>query len=202
MKKILTLFCSFLLVVASFSGCTTASPEEPVQALMEATKQLDFETIKSVVNPEASSTSSENPLEMEEYAFIFDALKEYAQKMEYDVQEATIDGDSAQVPVQVTYVDASTLIGEVITETLQQGMVQVFSGKEMTQEETNQMILDIFSQKKDTVGENTAETTLTFTCQKENGTWKITGVDQTAYLDVLTANMWSAFVSLSESFGS
>ncbi len=203
MKKVLSLFLSFVLVTTFFTACApTPKPEESVKELMEATKQIDFEAIQNVLNPDAPSESSENPMETEDFAFILDTLKEYAQKMTYEVQEATVDEDSAQVPVKVTYVDASTLIGEIITEALQQAMVQAFSGKELTQEETNQIIMDIFNEKKDVVGENMTETTLTFSCQKIDGKWQISDVDQTAYLDVLTANMWSTFSELSESFGS
>lgn len=199
MKKVLSLSIALLMLLISLTGCgATAKPEATVKGLMEATKQLDFAVMDKYLGTDLSDSSQE---EMEEIDYFIDMAKEYLQKMEYEVLEATVDGDIAQVPVKVKYVDASTLIGEIFTEVLQQAVVQAFSATEMSEEKMNQMMIDIFEEKKDKVAENFAEATIIFECTKTDGVWNITEFDETKYIDVITANTASSFEKLEEALG-
>ena len=47
---------------------------------------------------------------------IMDFMKSCAGRLKYQVGEATVDGDTATVPVEFTYVNAGSLMTEILTE--------------------------------------------------------------------------------------
>ena len=56
------------------------------------------------------------------------SMKSCAGRLKYQVGEATVDGDTATVPVEFTYVNAGTLMTEILTEYISQAWSLALSG--------------------------------------------------------------------------
>lgn len=193
MKKILAVFFTTAMLL-TLAGCSLGEkPDKVVTAYCEALKNFDSEAASACVA--SGETSLEEGLSQEEEdnaigEQMFDYVKQQAGKLTYTVGEATVDGDQATVPVTFTYVDASAVIQETMSDYIEQGLGLAFSGA--SEEEIENLFIDIFNEKLSSVETGTATTDVVFPCEKVDGEWKISDFseeNEDALMQVVTCNM-------------
>lgn len=131
MKKVLAvLFTTAMLLV--LAGCSLGEkPDKVVTTFCEALKNFDSEAASACVASGETGVEKELSQREEDNASaeqMFDYMKQQADQMTYTVGEATVDGDQATVPVTFTYVDASSVVQEALTDYIGQAFALAFSG--------------------------------------------------------------------------
>lgn len=207
MKKIIASVLAIALFL-SLAGCGASSkPEDVVSTYCNAMKNFDTETASQcMVSGDSDFDDALTSDEEGDGANLGDErlieyLKTNAAKMTFKVGTATVEGDTATVPVSFTYVDASAVISAALGEYITQALGLALSGAdEATMEE---LFTTIFLEKAEAteLGEVTSD--ITFRCEKVDDTWKITtpsDEDVAAISAVISGNITSVLESMSESF--
>lgn len=132
---------------------------------------------------------------------IMDFMKSCAGRLKYQVGEATVDGDTATVPVEFTYVNAGSLMTEILTEYISQAWSLALSGAD--DEKLAAAFEEVFDEKTTGADFPTLTATLTIPCVQTSDGWKISSSADNSedlsaqLLDILTSNIYGAL----EDFG-
>ena len=176
MKRLL----SCLLIVAlvfSMTACSLFSkPETIVTKFCKSLKTFNMDEAAScfVSNKlDFALPSDEDLAEIKEVIpeKAIDHFKKWFLKMDYKVGEATVNGDTATVPVTFTYVDASPVLTAALGEYITQALGLAFSGAD--EDAIEELFGTILLEKLETVETKTATTEIEFVCVKHDGDWKI-----------------------------
>ena len=134
-------------------------------------------------------------------AAIMDFMKSCAGRLKYQVGEATVDGDTATVPVEFTYVNAGSLMKDILTEYISQAWSLALSGAD--DEKLAAAFEEVFDEKTKGADFPTLTATLTIPCVQTSDGWKISSSADNSedlsaqLLDILTSNIYGAL----EDFG-
>ena len=132
---------------------------------------------------------------------IMDFMKSCAGRLKYQVGEATVDGDTATVPVEFTYVNAGSLMKDILTEYISQAWSLALSGAD--DEKLAAAFEEVFDEKTTGADFPTLTATLTIPCVQTSDGWKISSSADNSeelsaqLLDILTSNIYGAL----EDFG-
>ena len=193
MRKWRTIAVS-MLSLALLAGCIGAKPKSTVEEFFTAGQQLNTEAMAAAVlsTNEEEVTDPEELLTDESNEYLLEYLKTNAEKMTYEVTGSEVDGDKAVVTMNAKYVDGAPLIKATISSAFMKMLPLAFSGKEMTEEETNQMFADTMKEQAEIVSETFKEETLKIDLVKEDNEWYITEIT-----DEMMDVVMSGFMSLS-----
>lgn len=119
MKKVIS-----LMLALSLTACGgKTGPEGVVGQFCKGLQELDekaiaqcFENGDDLELSELEDVDSDDAVAQK----IMDFMKSCAGRLKYQVGEATVDGDTATVPVEFTYVNAGSLMTEILTEYISQ----------------------------------------------------------------------------------
>lgn len=169
MKNKLKIMMMAILSIFILTGCGTKSPTEVVNSYFDEIKkgenaEVTEYLLESVESEEDSTDSDENQADpkMEE------AMKLYLSKIDAKVLSENIEKDKATVEVEVSGLNFSNIILEVLQESLS----SAFSGVEMSDEEISNSVLEKVKSGK-------IETrTGTVTLSKDEKEWKINTEDE------------------------
>ena len=203
MKKALAIGLILALTLA-LTGCGN-KPETAIDKFFSAIKTYDSEAMSKALTPSETDnlgSASEylkentNPLE----APFIDYLKGNAAKITYEVTGTKVDGDEATVTVKCKYVDGSALFGNIIKDLFAEFMSSTLEGKDLTEEELQQMGVDLLNDNIATAPETFTEKTIDVACVKVEGKWYVKSVsDELA--DVVSSNLFSTAKEFSGTFG-
>ena len=178
MKKTRILIGAMILtLVALMYGCGGKTPTNTVEEYFKALQKGDTE----VENLFLSSSEDNEELEdaVEEIDELSDKVEEKLfkaiAKLTYTVNSESINEDTATVNVTVEGIDLAVVMVDVIQESFTYMLSQVFSGIEMSEEESDNYFNTVFSEKLDgvTYSERSGDISLT----KVDGEWKISEND-------------------------
>jgi hypothetical protein len=163
MKRFTAVLLLLCLAAALCSCATFSGPSGVANRFMANLKAYDLEGAgKCLLNPdELDADKSESNV-------FYDYYKDCAKKMKFKIVESTEDGDKGTVKVHVTYLDSGELFAEVYKEYLAKSLTSALSGKK-----NENLLGDIFDEKKPDFPPKTAETDLIFNCTKKDGRWYI-----------------------------
>ena len=202
-KSLIILVLSIILL--SLAGCGTVGPEDTVDKYFTATQKLDLISMAENIAPsnnedrDKTTTLFEGEEQEEFQKYALDYLKTNARKMTYTITGSEVDGDKAVVTVDCKYVDSGRILKATIGEMFAKLFGQAFSGVEMTDEETEQMFLNVMEEQIKTFDETFAEVTLNIDLVKMKDTWYITEASD-ELLDVVASGFISAGKEISDSF--
>lgn len=203
MKKVLAVLFTTAMLLA-LAGCGLGEkPDKVVTTFCEALKNFDSEAASACVASGETGVEEELSPGEEDNASaeqMFDYMKQQASQMTYTIGEATVDGDQATVPVTFTYVDASSVVQEALSDYIGQAFGLAFSGA--SEEDLENLFVEIFSEKLSSVETGTATAEVNFPCEKVDGAWKISSLsdeDEDALLQVVTCNIAGAMESIGSS---
>ncbi|MBF7096660.1 DUF4878 domain-containing protein [Alkalibacter mobilis] len=183
MKKSIAMI--LLLVLALImTGCgSQPKPDSTVENFFKAAKVLDLESMAENVDPATkmelpqmdeilqTGEVSEDTLPASEY--FIDYLKTNASKLDYTIKNTEVNEDKATVTVDVSYVNTLPIFKETIGEVFMQAFSMLFSGVEMTEEETNQLFEKVLKEKIESSTESLANKTITLPLILKEKTWYI-----------------------------
>ena len=119
MKKVISLMLALVLALSLTACGGKAGPEGVVGQFCKGLQELDekaiaqcFENGDDLELSDLEDVDSDDAVTQK----IMDFMKSCAGRLKYQVGEATVDGDTATVPVEFTYVNAGSLMKEILTE--------------------------------------------------------------------------------------
>ncbi|MCX7614927.1 MAG: DUF4878 domain-containing protein [Clostridiales bacterium] len=202
MKKTIYAFMIVLITIGLFGCSASSKPEDTVKNFFEATKVFDFEKMKTYVNSDIGNLGlySKDTEDNKVGEYFLDYLKENASKITYEIKKSEITDKTAKVTVDCKYNDSLPLMKEVVGEYLKQAISTAFSGMELTEEKSNEMIKNILNEKKANSKVTTIQKTIEINCTKKDGNWKIDSISGDLG-NVITSNFLTAANEISSVFG-
>lgn len=170
MKNKLKMMITVALSMVIVTGCGAKSPTEVVNSYFEEIKKGENAQVTEYIleNVESIEENTTNSEEVKEDSKMEEAMKIYLSKLDAKVLSEEIDGDKASVEVEITGLNFSNIILEILGETLS----NAFSGIETTEEDTSNSVLEKVKNGK-------VETrTGTVTLSKVDKVWKIESEDE------------------------
>lgn len=173
----------------------TALKEGNMDVLMEytSTEGTDNSFTNELTEGLTNATDSTENTELEK-----EMLDSCFSQLEWKIAETKKDGDTAVVTVDITNKDFSNVMQEIFSEMMAQAFASAFTGQEMTEEDTMQLM-------KEKIDEVTATTTNTeeINMVKEDGIWKFSNSDELAnmLLPGFASGLESMQDSINDSFG-
>jgi hypothetical protein len=205
MKKVISIIAATLMLL-SLAGCSGAKPDSAVDKFFSAAKKLDVDAMGASIAP--SNTEDVQKAkdiltgeEEDEYAkYFLDYLQKNAEKMEYTITGTETNGDKAVVTVDCKYVDGGPLLRATVGEFFTKLLGMAFTGEEPTEEETNQMFVNIMQEQTAIISETYQEKTIDINCVQQDGVWYIEEVNDDM-LDVVLSGFMTVGSELAESLG-
>jgi hypothetical protein len=170
MKNKLKIMIVALLSMVIVTGCGTKSPTEVVNDYFNEIKKGENAEVTEYLleNIESTEDSTESNDETSQDPKIEEAMKLYLSKLDAKVLSENIDKDKATVEVELSGLNFSNIILEI----LQESISNVFSGVEMSDEDMSNSILEKVKSGK--VETRTGNITLS----KVDKEWKINTDDE------------------------
>ena len=169
MKKI-KIILMIVLSMAIVTGCGAKSPTEVVNHYFSEMKKGENADLANYLleNVELQNKEDNKDKDEESDPKMDEAMKIYLSKLDAKVLSEKIDGDKATVEVEVSGLNFSNIILEIMEESV----ASIFSGSEMTEEDMSNSVLEkVKSGKIDT-------RTGTITLSKVDKEWKINTDDE------------------------
>lgn len=188
MKIKLKNICSVLLIMACMFTLTSCkeveNAEKAVTDFMTAVQNCDYETMASIGN--GMDTDKINTTD-EQGKQIFDNL---FNKTTYEIKSAELQEDkSVLVTTDITTVDVGKAYSTAITNSFSQLLSNAFSGEELSDEESEQIIIDNLVNELNNSNTGTVTTTVNIKVLKVDKTWKVDCDD--AFINAITGNLKS-----------
>lgn len=188
MKIKLKNICSVLLIMACMFTLTSCkeveNAEKAVTDFMTAIQNCDYETMASIGNgmdADKINTTDEQDKQ------IFDNL---FNKTTYEIKSAELQEDkSVLVTTDITTVDVGKAYSTAITNSFSQLLSNAFSDEELSDEESEQIIIDNLVNELNNSNTGTVTTTVNIKMLKVDKTWKVDCDD--AFINAITGNLKS-----------
>lgn len=180
------------------------NPEKTIDETFTALKEGNMDVLMEYTSTEGTDNSFTNELTegltsgTENTELEKEMLDSCFSQLEWKIAETKKDGDTAVVTVDITNKDFSNVMQEIFSEMMAQAFASAFTGQEMTEEDTMQLM-------KEKIDEVTATTTNTeeINMVKEDGIWKFSDSDELAnmLLPGFSSGLESMQDSINDSFG-
>lgn len=195
MKKMLSILLAILFVISFGCSAKKSTPKNVVTYFSNALKAFDIETMKKhTVSWEDMDGEISQDLTTDK---TWNQLTEWAKSIEYQIIDATEEGDTAKVTVKYKHIDASDIAKEVMQEYFLTALASAFSDTSETVSGNEYWDLLFKKAKSSTLG--TTETTVIYDCIKADGVWKIKEIPKEA-AHVLTGNAFKLFLDIADAF--
>lgn len=175
-------------------------PQQALEKFLNSMQKMDFKTMESLLQSSDLSALDNADIRDEAYAEFFKGINE---KMSYKVTKNSFDiqNGTAQVTAHIKYIDGSDIYKETISEFLRQIVSTAFSGEGLTEEQTQQKLAAILSQKAEATEDKFNETDITYPLIKTNDDWKIVSLDDET-VKIMSANFKSVEDEINQSLDS
>ena len=189
-----------LLLIAGLSGAgyyiyLREQPKKEVSRFLDYAQAFNVEGMASCVKNQDLGDLENNRLNVDSYQTFFQAVNE---KMSYEITGLDFKNTSATVTAKITYFDGTETYKEAISEFFRSGMQQLFTGGDMTPAQNEELLSEILTEKAKDLPDTLTTTTIKYPCEKENGNWIITEVNEDT-INVITANFGAFTTELEES---
>ena len=174
--KLKSIFVVVLSVVILTTGCSPKS--KPEDNVINCFKSIQQGKISEIDNYMVESDDLNTEIAKKQDTIFNEALK----KVEYEILDTTIDGDTAVVKTKVTAPDMTDLMAQL----LNLSVMSIIAGEDIESEEFNKKV-------KETIDLDKLEmkaTEVSINMKKQDGEWLIDGGDE--LLNAITGNMLKA----------
>lgn len=195
-KKGITGLVIFLLVLILAIGGGTGYylyqrklPQETLTQFLDSMQQMNLDKMASLL--QSSDLSALDNADIRDEAFS-EFFKEINKKMSYKLTrtEFDIQNGTARITAHIKYIDGTSIYKDTITEFLRQVVSTAFSGKQMTEEETQQKLASILNEKAAASEDTFCEADITYPLIKTDNLWKIVALDDET-VKIMSANFKS-----------
>lgn len=194
-KKPLGFIFILLLLILALAGGTAyyfyerSKPAQALEEFLTSVKKMDFAKMESMLQSNDLSALDNADVRNTVYENFFlsinDKMTFRITKTRFNFQEG-----SAEVTARIRYIDGSEIYKETITEFLRQIVSTTFSGGSLTEQETQERLASILSEKEASLEEQFTETDIVYPMIRVNGEWKVTVLDDET-VKVMSANFKS-----------
>lgn len=165
-------------------------PKKTAEQFLDSMQKMDFTTMESLLQSSDLSALDNADIRNAAYTDFFTAIN---QKMTYKItgNRFDIQNGTASVTAHITYVDGTNIYKETITEFLRQIVASVYSGAQLSEEETQEKLASILNEKaKSSEKDEFSEADIIYPLIKTNEGWKIVSLDD-ATVKIMSANFKS-----------
>lgn len=175
-------------------------PQETVTNFLESVREMDFASMESMLQSKDLTALDNADIKTPAFADFFKGINE---KMTFKITRNKFDfqNGTARVTAHITYIDGSDIYKETVSEFLRQIVSTAFSGDSLTEEETQQKLAGILSEKADSLEDKYSEVDIVYPVIKTDDDWKIVSLDD-ATVKLMSANFKSVEDEISQSLNS
>ena len=191
-----------ILILAAAGGAAyyiweRQKPVAAVEEYLDSIQKMDFTAMESMLQSSDLSALDNADVRNDTFTDFFKSINE---KMTYKIRKTNFDiqNGTAQVTARIRYVDGSDIYRETVSEFLRQIVSKAFSGESLTEEETQQKLASILSEKASTLEDKFSETDIEYPLIKINGQWKIVALDDET-VKMMSANFKSVEDEINQS---
>ena len=189
------MICLIILLIAAVAGGTAwymVQRHKPVTATEEfltGMQNMDFTTMENLLQSHDLSALDDADIRDSAYTDFFTTVNK---KMTYKITKNKFDiqNGTAKVTVHMKYIDGTNIYAATIQEYTRKVAVAAYAGKEMTQDDIQEMLASLLAENASTADEKYSEIDITYPLIKIGNDWKIVSLDDTT-VKVMCANFKS-----------
>ena len=184
--------CLIILIIAAAAGATTwylnarHKPVEATEKFLTGMQNMDFTTMENLLQSHDLSALDDADIRDSAYTDFFTTINK---KMTYKITKNKFDiqNGTAKVTVHLKYIDGTNIYAATIQEYTRKVAVAAYAGKEMTQDDIQEMLASLLAENASTADEKYSDIDITYPLIKIGNNWKIVSLDDTT-VKVMCAN--------------
>lgn len=184
MKKLVTLILTIAftaVMTAGLAACESSpGPSETTDAFLQAMKEKDTETIKTVYTGDMPTFLDSDEINaLDDFTReMVEALLPKALDFDYEIQEETINDDKAEVKVKLSTYE----LGDAFLEVYEKFFLTAYAAYgddalEMDDAEMEAGLSELFNEALDKLKHKDYEQTVTLFLTEKDGKWKVDEID-------------------------
>lgn len=173
-----------------------SQPGKALETYLASIQKMDFTSMESQLQSNDLSALDNADIRNAAYQDFFSSINA---KMTYKIVKTrfSFQDGTAEVTARIRYIDGTNIYKETITEFLRQIVSSAFSGENLTEEETQNKLASILTEKAASLEDTFTETDVTYPMIKVNGLWKVTSLDDET-VKIMSANFKSVEDEISQ----
>ena len=187
--------CLIILLIAAAAGGTAwymmqrHKPVEATEKFLTGMQNMDFTTMENLLQSHDLSALDDADIRDSAYTDFFTTVNK---KMTYKITKNKFDiqNGTARITVHMKYIDGTNIYAATIQEYTRKVAVAAYAGKEMTQDDIQEMLAALLAENASTADEKYSEIDITYPLIKIGSDWKIVSLDDTT-VKVMCANFKS-----------
>ena len=184
--------CLIILIIAAAAGATVwylnarHKPVEATEKFLTGMQNMDFTTMENLLQSHDLSALDDADIRDSAYTDFFTTINK---KMTYKITKNKFDiqNGTAKVTVHLKYIDGTNIYAATIQEYTRKVAVAAYAGKEMTQDDIQEMLASLLAENASTADEKYSDIDITYPLIKIGNNWKIVSLDDTT-VKVMCAN--------------
>ena len=184
--------CLIILIIAAAAGATVwylnarHKPVEATEKFLTGMQNMDFTTMENLLQSHDLSALDDADIRDSAYTDFFTTINK---KMTYKITKNKFDiqNGTAKVTVHLKYIDGTNIYAATIQEYTRKVAVAAYAGKEMTQDDIQEMLASLLAENASTADEKYSDIDITYPLIKIGNNWKIVSLDDIT-VKVMCAN--------------
>lgn len=184
--------CLIILLAAAIAGgiawymIQRHKPVEATEKFLTGMQTMDFTTMENLLQSHDLSALDDADIRDSAYTEFFTTVNK---KMTYKITRNKFDiqNGTAKVTVHIKYIDVTNIYAATIQEYTRKVAVAAYAGKEMTQNDIQEMLASLLAENASTADEKYSDIDITYPLIKIGDEWKIVSLDDTT-VKVMCAN--------------
>lgn len=184
--------CLIILIIAAAAGATAwylnarHKPVEATEKFLTGMQNMDFTTMENLLQSHDLSALDDADIRDSAYTDFFTTINK---KMTYKITKNKFDiqNGTAKVTVHLKYIDGTNIYAATIQEYTRKVAVAAYAGREMTQDDIQEMLASLLAENASTADEKYSDIDITYPLIKIGSNWKIVSLDDTT-VKVMCAN--------------
>ncbi|MEQ2371541.1 DUF5067 domain-containing protein [Blautia sp. CLA-JM-H16] len=184
--------CLIILIIAAAAGATAwylnarHKPVEATEKFLTGMQNMDFTTMENLLQSHDLSALDNADIRDSAYTDFFTTINK---KMTYKITKNKFDiqNGTAKVTVHLKYIDGTNIYAATIQEYTRKVAVAAYAGREMTQDDIQEMLASLLAENASTADEKYSDIDITYPLIKIGNNWKIVSLDDTT-VKVMCAN--------------
>mgnify|MGYP007130016764 CR=1 FL=1 len=187
--------CLIILLIAAAAGGTAwymmqrHKPVEATEEFLTGMQNMDFTTMENLLQSHDLSALDDADIRDSAYTDFFTTVNK---KMTYKITKNKFDiqNGTARITVHMKYIDGTNIYAATIQEYTRKVAVAGYAGKEIFQDDIQEMLAALLAENASTADEKYSEIDITYPLIKIGSDWKIVSLDDTT-VKVMCANFKS-----------
>ena len=201
-KLILFIFIIILALAAAsaYYFWEKKKPEEALTKYLNSVQQMDFDSMTAMLQSKDLSALDDADIRTESYTDFFRSVNK---KMTYEITRNKFDlhNGTARITAHIRYIDGTNIYKEAISEFLRQIVSSAFTGKELSEQETQEKLASILKEHSEKLDPIYSEIDILYPLIHVGGEWKIVSLDEQT-VKMMSANFKNVQEEINQSIES